>query len=162
MDFIAAEKYVAAHRTEIIDSLCRFFVTDTLLFWSDKADLAAYQKAHWQPLLDMLNTVFKIELKPTTTILAPENNSALLQYKKQLETTSDKELAVCHMAAAETKSVLLGLLLAKQQIDAKKAYEAAFLEEIYQNKFWGEDVAALNARQKSLELLENLERYLQE
>ena len=107
MDFIAAEKYVAEHRAEIIESLCRFFATDTLLFWSDEPDLFAYQKTHWQPLLDKLNTVFKIELKITTTLIPPENNKALLQYKKQLETISDKELTVCRIAAAETKSVIV-------------------------------------------------------
>ena len=160
MDFVEAQKYVGSHRTEIIETLCNYFNDDTLLFWSDKPDLLAYQKEQWQPFLNMLNTVFKIDLVTTTTLFPAKNEEAFLQYKKQVETASDKELTACRIASAEMKSVLLALLLAKQKISAEEAFNAAFLEELYQNKFWGEDVAALNARQKSKDLLQKVEEYL--
>ena len=160
MNFVEAEKYIATHRRETIQNLCRFLDTDVLLFWSDKPDLLAYQNQHWQPLLNKLNSVFKLDLQKTTTLLPPKNNAAETIFERILTEMSDKELTGCFLAASELKSVLLGLLLAKKEISAAEAFEASFLEELYQNKFWGEDVAAANAHNITRKSLSEVEGYL--
>ena len=160
MNFTDAEKYIATHRQETIQNLCRFLDTDVLLFWSDKPDLFAYQNQHWQPLLNKLNSVFKLDLQKTTTLLPPKNKTAEIIFEKILTEMPDKELTGCFLAASELKSVLLGLLLAKKEISAAEAFEASFLEELYQNKFWGEDVAAANARNITRKSLSEVEGYL--
>lgn len=160
MDIAKSQQYIAAHRDETAENLCRFIVTDTLLFWDTKSDLAAYQQKHWQPILDKLNAVFKLNLQKTTSFTPAENVQAVSILKKLFAEMSDKELTTCFLAASETKSVLLGLLLAKQEINVAEAFKAAFLEELFQNKYWGEDAAAYNAREKVKQQLEQLERYL--
>ncbi|MBR3676535.1 MAG: hypothetical protein IKN71_05325 [Alphaproteobacteria bacterium] len=160
MNFSEAEKYIATHRRETIQNFCRFLDTDVLLFWSDKPDLFAYQNQHWQPLLNKLNSVFKLDLQKTTTLLPPKNKTAEIIFEKILTEMPDKELTGCFLAASELKSVLLGLLLAKKEISAAEAFEASFLEELYQNKFWGEDVAAANARNTTRKSLSEVEGYL--
>lgn len=160
MNFAEAEKYIATHRQKTMSSLCQFLDTDVLLFWSDNQDLSEYQNQYWQPLLNKLNSVFKLNLQKTTTLLPVKNKTAEIIFEKILTEMSNKELTVCFLAASELKSVLLGLMLAKKEISATEAFEASFLEELYQNKFWGEDVVAENARRTILKSLSEAERYL--
>lgn len=160
MDFIKSQQYIAEHRAETIDNICRFFDADTLLFWDENEELSAYQTKYWQPLLHKLKAEFNLDLHTTTGLSPAENEKASQNFTRLLQRMSDKELTGCFLAASELKSVLLGLLLAKQKISAAEAFQAAYLEEIYQNKFWGEDVAALNAREKSKKMLDNIEEYL--
>ena len=160
MDILKSQNYIAEHRTETINNLCRFMLTDVLLFWSDKPDLEAYQKAHWQPILNRLNAVFKLDLQTTTNLTPAENRSAQAVLSELLTAMPDKELTGCFLASAATKSVLLGLLMAKKNITATEAFNAAFLEEIYQNRAWGTDVVALNARRQTESQLKQIEVFL--
>lgn len=160
MDFSKSQNYVAAHRDETIEILRRFLQADTLLFWSEEPNLFAYQKEYWQPILDVLNGVFKLELQTTTGIIPPENRQATLEFEQYLCNMSDKELTGCFLAAQDMKSVLLGLLLAKQKLSITEAFNAAFLEELYQNQFWGEDTAAINAREKIKKQLEEIAEFI--
>ncbi len=160
MDIKKSEKYIISHRTEITSLLCRFLPTDTILFWSNTPDLFAYQQKCWQPILNSLNTVFKLDFKPTKSLEPIQDKSTERNFAKLLCNLSDKELTACFLAASEMKSVLLGFLLVKQKITLKEAFAATYLEELYQNKFWGEDVAAQNARQITLNSLQQIEEYL--
>lgn len=160
MDFAKLQKSISENRADVIKNLGRFLPADTLLFWSDNEQLHELQKKHWQPLLKTLNSVFKMDLQITTGLAAPENREATEIFAQHLNKMSDKELAACYWAASAMKSVLLGLLLAKQKISTEQALFACFLEEIYQNKRWGEDVAALNLRRQIQEDLSEIERYL--
>ena len=160
MDLLKSQKYIAAHRDETIKTLCRFLLTDTLLFWSDNPDLYAHQQKHWQPVLDTLNTVFKINLQTTTHLIPAANENVIPEFERHINAMSDKELTGCFLAAAEMKSVLLGLLLATRKITAVEAFEKAYLEELYQNQFWGEDAAALQARETAKNNLLQIEDYL--
>ncbi len=161
MNLVEYQKSIAPKRTEVINDLCRFLSADTLLFWSDNPDLQAFQKKHWQPLLDKLNSVFKLNVKTTTGLYLKEDADLKQEFARHLNNMSDKELTACFLAASKMKSVLLGLLLVKQKIGATDALYASFLEEFYQNQKWGEDVAALNLRRLVKEDLEEIERYLQ-
>ena len=160
MDVLKSQKYIALHRDETIKTMCRFLQTDTLLFWSDKSDLFSYQQKYWQPLLDVLNSVFKFDLQFTKDFLPPENATAISKLETLLSNMTDKELTCCFLAASEMKSVLLGFLFSQKKISAQEALEAAFLEELYQNKFWGEDVAALNLRERIKQNLAQIEECL--
>ena len=160
MNFIKSQEYISSHRSQTIRDLCGFMSTDVLLFWSDDTELQMHQKTYWQSLLDCLNGVFKLDLQITTSLVVPENRQAEEEFAKHLNGLSDKELTVCSLVASETKSVLLGLLLCKQKITATEAFSAAFLEELYQNKFWGEDAEAVNLREKVKQDLLKIEEYL--
>ena len=160
MDFKKSKEYISSHNNETIEYLCKFLPTDTLLFWSDKDDLFAFQKQRWQPLLDVLNTVFKLNLRPSIGLESTVNNSTINTFAILLRNLSLSELTGCFLISSELKSVLLGLLLTKQKITVAQAIDAAFLEEIYQNRFWGEDVAAMHARQKSRQNLESVTEQL--
>jgi chaperone required for assembly of F1-ATPase len=160
MDFVKSQEYIAAHRDETIAEMCRFLLTDTLLFWSDNPDLFVHQQKHWQPIIDELNDVFKLKIQTTTDIIVPENKVAEIQFSQQLNRLSDKELTGCFLTATELKSVLLGFLLIKHKITAEKAFNSAFLEELYQNQFWGEDFAVAHQRENIQKRLQQITEYL--
>ena len=161
MNIVEFQKSIAPKKKEVINDLCRFLSADTMLFWSDNPDLQSFQKKHWQPLLDKLNGVFKLNVKTTTGLYLEEDVALVHDFTKHLNNMSDKELTACFLAASKLKSVLLGLLLAKREISSDDALYASFLEEFYQNQKWGEDVAALNLRQSVKSDLDEIERYLQ-
>ena len=119
-----------------------------------------YQKNQWQPVLDLLNAVFKLDLQITTGLTPPDNKHVVSEFSRHLNNMSDNELTGCFLAALEMKSVLLGLLLAKQKITAADAFKMAFLEELFQNQSWGEDFAAVEARENTKKHLEQIEGYL--
>jgi len=50
------------------------------------------------------------------------------------------------VATAASGSLVLALALAQQRIDAREAYEASQLDEIYQNQTWGVDPEAQQRR----------------
>jgi chaperone required for assembly of F1-ATPase len=47
MDFIKSQQYIAEHRAETINDICRFLDADTLLFWDENEDLSVYQTKYW-------------------------------------------------------------------------------------------------------------------
>lgn len=159
-DISKSAEYICEHRGETINNLIKFLPTDTILFWSENTELNALQQKKWQPLLDILNKTYNLNLKFTTGLTADKNESNCRVFKKMLENLSDKELTGCFLAALESKSSLLGYLLAKKKIDALEAYSAAFLEEIYQNKYWGVDEAAANKQQQVKSMLIQIEEFL--
>ena len=160
MDLKKSEEYIATHRFETIKHLCHYLSTDTLLFWSEETELKDCQQKTWQPIFDMLKSTFNLDLKKTISLMPADNKESEQIFEKLLNMLSDKELTACFLAASEMKSVLLGLLLAKQKITVSEAFAAAFLEELYQNLFWGKDVAAVNAQNQSKKELEKIAEYL--
>ena len=72
----------------------------------------------------------------------------------------NKELACYYAATLNMKSVLLALALVKGRIDAKKAGELAYLEELWQNEMWGTDSEAVKRRNERCNELAVIERYL--
>lgn len=160
MDFVKSQEYIAKHRSETMQNLCRFALTDVLLFWSETEDVWAMQKKCWQPVLNDLNNVFKLNFATTADFNVPQNEEPICKLADILNNLSDKELTGCFLAASETKSVLLGLMLTKQKITPSEAFSAAFLEELYQNKFWGKDPAALNLQEKTKQHLYEIAEYI--
>lgn len=160
IDFVKAQEYTEKHRMDILEDMLRFMQTDTILFWSSEPNLFAYQQKHWQPIIDKVNEEFNVEFKPTTEITPPDNRDAMIQLSFYFFAIFDEELTACYLAAQEMKSALLGVALIKQKISVDEAFEAAFLEELYQNQKWGEDAAALNARAQTKEHLKEIMEYL--
>ena len=131
-----------------------------MLFWSEVPELKALQQEKWQPLLDVFKTQYKLNLETTTELDAEKNAASKNVFENLLQNLSDKELTGCFLASAESKSPLLGYLLVKKQIDASEVFTAAFLEELYQNRYWGTDEAAANKHRQVKLTLNQIEEFL--
>jgi chaperone required for assembly of F1-ATPase len=161
IDFNAAEKYVSENRDFIETTLAEFVLTDTVLFWSDKAEIKSLQKEQWQPVLDCLAEQNNWHFCTTEDFCLPQENEHNGElFAGYLKTLSLKKITALYLAATNMKSPLLAVAMIENILPAIKAFDLAFLEELYQVKEWGEDVSAANLRQKILEDLQTIEEYL--
>ena len=161
IDFNAAEKYVSENRDFIETTLAEFVLTDTVLFWSNKPELKSLQKEQWQPVLDRLAEQNNWHFCTTEDFCLPQENEHNGElFAGYLKTLSLKKITALYLAATNMKSPLLAVAMIENILPSIKAFDLAFLEELYQVKEWGEDVAAANLRQKILEDLQTIEEYL--
>ena len=158
-DIVKSAQYIEKNRPEIIQRMIKFLQTDTLIFLSNSDTLYSVQKEQWQPLLDIAKEVFELNINQTTTLCPPNHEKAEKVLAKVLEKLTLKELTVGFLAAMETQSVIIGLLLAKKQINAAEAFEKAFMEELYQNKIWGTDDFLENIQRQNSQNLLELEKF---
>lgn len=133
--------------TEQRERLLEYAAADTVLFLSPyPATLRGEQKRQWQPVLDAHNAnggdfALTESLRPALSAKARE------YLTRRLAGIADGRLdAFCDLAGAY-KSVLLALSVADGAADAAEAFDLSVLEELYQNKLWGEDADALTARE---------------
>lgn len=151
---------IDSYREDIENKLLEFAKTDLLFFWSEKNDLYLRQKNEWQPILDWLEDILFVKINTTTKLDVPDNEGLWNSLKGLFAKMTAKELA-CHYAAAlNMRSVLLALALIKGKIDAKRAGDLSFLEELWQNEMWGNDKEAGQRRKERCDELVEIESYL--
>ncbi|MBR1605673.1 MAG: hypothetical protein IJ660_06170 [Alphaproteobacteria bacterium] len=152
---------IAKDRTVVIDKLVKFSLTDMLLFWGTNEELAKRQKQLWLPILTWAQNDLQTKFKTTTELNVPTQDSHSGEKLKMfLETLTNKQLTGFYYAALNTRSVLLAAALIKGQINAKQAYEASCLEELWQAEKWGNDEAADCRRKSLLKELQEIETFI--
>ena len=154
-------KEIAKNREEVIDRLVQFALTDMLLFWGPNKELAERQEKIWGPILQWASYEVNTKFIKTQSIDVPsqEENSAQ-RLKMFMETLSNKELAAFYIAALNMKSVLLAAALIKGKINAQQAFEAAYLEELWQAENWGVETEAEKRRTEIRKELQEIETFL--
>jgi chaperone required for assembly of F1-ATPase len=125
--------------------------TDLVCYRASSPDsLVSQQLAVWQPLIDWLSENFSLPLSATTS-LSPVSQP--LDTLKGLHNIVMKysvfELAGLGSATMASGSLVIALALCTGHIDVKTAYEASFLDEIWQNEKWGYDEET-QTRQKNV------------
>ena len=126
-------KEIGKNREEVVNRLVRFALTDMLLFWGQNKDLVEKQEKIWGPLLEWASYELNTKFIKTQGLDVPEQEKTSgHRLKLFLESLSDKELAAFYVAALNMKSVLLAAALVKGRINAQEAFEAAYLEELWQ------------------------------
>lgn len=155
-------KDVAQHRKEIIERLVNFSLTDTLLFRNpEAAELVAEEEKIWNPIIEWVQQSMDTKFATSESLEVPlENNASLPHLQVFLESLSDKELAAFYQASKITKSVLLAAALVKKRVTAEEAFQAAFLEEIWQADKWGHEEEADRRREVIKKELEDVEVFL--
>ena len=155
------EEDIRQHREELIERLVKFSLNDVLLFWSNQESLHKLQAELWQPVLDWVADKCGVPPKVTTGLDVPEQDPCLVQALQQsLAQMSLKKLSAMLAAALEMRSVLLAWALVERRISAEEAYQAAWLEEIWQAERWGADEAAEAKRQDYRRNLTEVETFL--
>ena len=154
-------KEIGKNREEVINRLVRFALTDMLLFWGQNKDLVEKQEKIWGPLLEWGNYELNAKFIKTQSLDVPEQEKTSgLRLKLFLESLSDKELAAFYVAALNMKSVLLAAALVKGRINAQEAFEAAYLEELWQAENWGMEAEAEKRRGEIRQELVEIEEFL--
>ncbi len=156
-------KEIGKDREEVIDRLVRFSLTDMMLFWGQNEDLVKRQEKIWGPLLEWANEEINTKFIRTQSLDVPEQEKTSgYRLKVFLEKLSDRELAAFYVAALNMKSVLLAAALVKGRINAKQAFEAAYLEELWQAENWGVEEEAEKRRAEVRQELVEIEKFLKQ
>ena len=162
-DLEKAREEIAKNRAEVIERLVQFSMTDLLLFWGQEKDLMERQAKIWGPILAWAEERMQTKFVSTQGLDVPqENQTSGYRLKVFLESLSDKELTAFYAAALQMRSVLLAAALVRGKINAEEAFQAAFLDELWQAENWGSDEEAEKRRQTIKSEIIEIERFLQE
>ncbi len=140
-----AQEQTAARPRPVVDRLTAYGETDLLCHRADyPEELAARQRAAWQPVLDWAAEFLDVRLRPVAGIRplaqAPES---LTNLRRHLESLDPLSLTAAETAASVTGSVILALALAYGRLDAAAAWQTSRIDEDFQIEKWGEDAEAL-------------------
>lgn len=145
----SAIDFVAHRRADIVAEAARYGVTDLLCYRvSEPPDLAERQDAAWQPLLDWAESQYGAALTVTRSIMPTDQPAAAVDNLRAAAASYDVfPLTGLHAVTAAAGSIVIGLAMAEQRLDAEGAFAAAQIDEAYQVEKWGEDDEAAITRE---------------
>jgi chaperone required for assembly of F1-ATPase len=158
----AALDVVTPERREIAEQVLKYAESDLLCYRAeDPPELVARQARTWDPLLDWTAETYGARLNVGHGIgHVPQPHGAIAELEQALARYNEFELAALHTAATVTGSLIVGLALAEEEINAEEAFAAATLDETFQAEKWGRDAEAEARRERLLEELAAAERFL--
>lgn len=144
----AAIDRIAPDRPVFIGQLRSYAASDLLCYWAEQPeDLVTRQRDLWQPILDWAVDTYGAEFIATAGIIPVDQpETALDAVTSVFEGMSSYELTGMVDLAGRLNSVLLALALWEDRIDEAAAFQAAFLDELFQEEQWGEDREAVQRR----------------
>ncbi len=149
-------------RAELETQLAAYGGNDLLCYWAEHPEpLVARQRALWQPLLDWCRERYDAHLEVCGGILhreQPERSRAALA--EAVAALDPFRLAALSSAVGVSGSLVIGLALVEERLDAEAAFEAAELDASYQIELWGEDSDATARRAAVRRDLEAVSQFL--
>jgi chaperone required for assembly of F1-ATPase len=135
---------VADNRAEVIAAILRFGENDLLCYRAHQPpELAARQKAGWDPLLDWVAQKYGANLLVAAGLThVDQPPEALAALRRGLENYDAFSLSGLHIIASVAGSVVLALAVAEGFITGVEAFDLSRIDEIYQAEKWGEDAEA--------------------
>ena len=141
---------VGPARQAVVDQLASYAATDLLYYRAEgPADLTALQHASWQPLLDWAAHTWGARLTVTAGVIPVDQPPhAIDALRLAAESLDAVELTALASVVQASGSLVVGLALVLDRIDADAAYEISQLDESYQIGRWGDDVEAAERRRR--------------
>jgi chaperone required for assembly of F1-ATPase len=146
---VTALDRVADRREVVIEELAAYGSTELLCYRAEHpAELAHRQGEAWQPLLDWMALRFDAPLAVTSGVVPkPQSPAALAALRAAIAERSSWELAALALVTQAAGSIVLGLALIEERIDAEAAWSLSLLDELYQAELWGDDREAVARRE---------------
>lgn len=140
---------VAEVPEETAKAFAAYGMSDLLCYRAENPDkLVQKQAAAWDPLLDWVQIRFDISFEVTQSVLPV---SQPVDIEARLISIAGDDVfrltGLAHMAAI-LGSAILAIAVDETHIDAGKAYELAFLDDLYQIDEWGADAEAVDRLDK--------------
>lgn len=132
---------IPARRHAVEADLLAFARADLLCYRAQlPSELVERQGRLWQPVLDWAALRLDAPLLVTQDLVHIEQPpQALDALARRLEQLDALELTAVYTVTASTGSLVLALALYYGQIDAREAFEAGQVDELYGLEVWGED-----------------------
>lgn len=153
---------VAPRRDEVIDDLAKYAGHDLLCYReATTTQLMQRQAAAWDPWLAWAADRFGADLVVGQGVGHIEQPAeALASLRAAIAALDSHRLALLHTAITITGSAVLGLAFVSRALSAREAFDAAHVDELFQEERWGVDEEAQQARARKLAELKAGEAYL--
>jgi chaperone required for assembly of F1-ATPase len=149
-------------REEIIRQLAAYGMNDLLCYRAEDASLAAQEAQAWQPWLDWLEGQLGVCLQSTAGIVHIAQSPACLErFASRLAQMDEYQLAGLGVIVPALGSLVLGLALEAGALAPQAACDCAHLDELWQEKYWGQDDEAIARRQTVVEDVTVSTRFMQ-
>jgi chaperone required for assembly of F1-ATPase len=143
-----AQQRIAPDPAPTIDAIARYAESDLLCYRAERPEeLVARQACEWQPWLDWVAETFNAPLRVGTGIaFVKQHRGSVAALRDAVAGLDVAALAALGIAVPALGSLVLGLALAGQRLDAAKAHALGALDELFQAEAWGEDSEAAARR----------------
>ena len=138
---------VTPQRADLVAEMIAYGGNDLLCYRADDDELARRQASQWQPWLEWSSDVLNAPLQIVSGIMpVTQPTASLARLKVAVDQHDDWELGMLHRVVAMGGSLVLGLAFLRGEINQKKLFETAFLDELWQVERWGSDFEAEDRR----------------
>ena len=136
---------VAKSRESVVDAILRFGENDLLCYRAHQPpELAARQRAGWDPLLDWARQKFGAQMTVAAGLTHIDQPAeALAALRQALAGLDAFTLGGLHVIASITGSTVLALAVAEGEVSGQQAFALSRIDEAYQAEKWGEDAQAV-------------------
>ena len=139
---------VASDPAETLETLGKYAETDTLCYRADPDDaLFARQQAEWEPILARAEAREHVRFTRVSGIMhAAQPEATLAHFQGRLSAMDAFALTGLQTLASLATSFAIGLEATQPNADPKALWDAANLEELWQEELWGTDADATAQR----------------
>ncbi len=143
-----AQERVAPDPAPTVEALVTYGANDLLCYApASPAELVQLQAAAWQPWLDWVAQSHGATLVRGVGVMPVEQpGAALAALRSAVGRHPPFELAGLGVLVPALGSLVLGLAVADEALDATEAHRLALLDELFQAEKWGEDREAAARR----------------
>jgi chaperone required for assembly of F1-ATPase len=131
-----------------VDAIARYGESDLLCYRAEAPqELVQRQARLWQPWLDWAALTFDAPLRMTVGVgHVRQHRDSIAALRRAVAGLDPYALAGLGIAVPALGSLVLGLALAEDRLDAETAFALGSLDELFQVEQWGEDVEAAARR----------------
>ncbi len=144
----AAIDKVSAQFEEVAEMLAAYGDSDLLCYRAREPQaLVALQAEKWDPLLDWAAETCGARLEPVGGIIhRPQAPEALAALRREVFALDAFQLSAFHDLVTISGSLVLALATTKARLELEESWSLAVLDELWQERQWGEDAEALARR----------------
>lgn len=143
----AAIERIAPDAPAFAAGLAVYGGSDLLCYRAEPGPLAERQAASWDPVLAWARARYGVEFVVTDGVMPVEQPPlTLARLREAVVALSPWALAPLSPVVSLLGSLLLGLAVVEQAVDADAAWTAAHVDEDWQAEQWGEDALAAETR----------------
>ena len=160
---VTAIDRVTPQRAAIVHELANYGANDLLCYREENDQrLSAHQHQSWQPYLDWLEQTHAITLKVFSGIMPGDQAQDMKNAMVNLvDRHDDFALAGLHTMVTCSGSLVLGLAAKEKLHPIDTIFEAAFLDDLWQQEKWGYDAETDQRLKNHQLLLQHAHQYLE-
>ncbi len=144
----------------VADMLAEYGGTDLLSYRADQpAELVHRQAEAWDPLVDWAARDLRAPLRITHGVIPiAQDPQVLARLRRHLDDLDPLGLTALHDLVTLPGSLILGLAVVRDRIDAAEAFRLSRIDEDFQIERWGQDEEAQAAAESRRTAMLNAER----